>query len=90
MATIHHLAARHDQTTDRTADHNDSTARTNRPSDRSATIILFTGVRYERWPEPVEAPQTELEAALSEPVDETGAPRSKGPAKGPTKNRSKA
>jgi hypothetical protein len=85
MATIHHLAARHDQTTDRA----DSTVRTNRQTDRSATIILFTGVRYERWPEAALAPQSELEAALSVPVDESGEPRTKGPANGPAKRRSK-
>jgi hypothetical protein len=76
MANIHHLATRASRTS-RTEPANSGSI--THPMGQTATIILFTGVRYERWSV---APQTELEAALSIPVDETGAPRAKGPAKG--------
>ena len=92
MATIHHLAA-HQLATHATptADHAENAAlAANQRSAQSATIILFTGVRYERWPElAASAPHADLEAALSVPVDDTGAPRSKGPAIGANNSQSK-
>jgi hypothetical protein len=80
MANIHHLTARSDQPSNRTETNRGRSA--DRPAGQTATIILFTGVRYERW---LDAPQTALEAALSIPVDETGSPRVKGPTKGRSK-----
>ena len=75
MATIHQLAAR----LDHSASRSELTTTSSGPTGgRSAKIILFTGVRYERWAEP---PPSALEAALSVPVDETGVPRAKGPGK---------
>ena len=69
MATIYNLAARLDHSGSRAEA---EVAGTERPAGQSATVILFTGVRYERW---VDAPEV---AALD-------APRAKGPASGSAK-----
>jgi hypothetical protein len=70
MATIYNLAARLNQSSSRAEA---GAADAERPAGQSATVILFTGVRYERW---VDAPDVATEAVK---------PRAKGPASGSSK-----
>jgi hypothetical protein len=69
MATIYNLAARLGQSSSRP----EAVASADRTGGRSATVILFTGVRYERWPD---APEVALQDV---------GPRAKGPASGTSK-----
>jgi hypothetical protein len=50
MATIHYLANREQNTANR------SSGGTDPAVTRTAEIVLFTGVRYERWIEPTATP----------------------------------
>jgi hypothetical protein len=72
MATIYQISDRLSQSTSNAAG---ATTTADQASGRSATIILFTGVRYERW---ADTEDTSAQDAIAEPW-------AQGPASGRSK-----